>query len=845
MENTETTVNACTLPGKFAPYKALWQHMIDAGNVAHELLLLPSFSQVRGYLFQNLGFDRITDMENFIAWGISQHDNGKIHPSFISKDPEWKLKLQNEKLSEAVSESGKFRHEKYSEKVIKRLLTDMGMPERYADGIKTVVGLHHQGKKGEGGQPLRNVEKWNGFQNDLSKLTLKYFPFDIPKNFAPAKFDCCCFLLLGILLISDWIASGEMYLDNDMSCTDPDEYMKSSVTRAKEALIKCGFAEHGFLNSQKTFSEMFTYLGNSELRPIQKEIVKIFSESNPDLILIEAGMGEGKTEAAVYSAAKMGKNRRGLYCALPTSATSNQMYFRLNEIDGINNRLLHTNSWIVDRNTPEDIAKYSSEHTPWMIPTRRGLLESNAVGTVDQALLSVLPARYGVLRLLGLSNKVLFIDEVHAYDAYTSGILDRLLEWCAALDIPVIMASATLPLKKKKELLKAYTGFDVNLTENRYPLITTVENRKVKEYGVCGSVINHELNIHLNSKANSPEEIADLLIEKAESGGCVCLIVNTVKKAQAVYRAVKAEADSDIWTGLLHARLPVKDRNEVEKRCADAFGVNGKRPEKAVLVGTQVLEQSLNLDFDEMVSELAPIDLLIQRAGRIHRFLNLVRPKGKEEAALTVLIPENGENGLSKVPYDRWYLKLTLRVLDGISEISVPDDIRELVDKVYMLDDMKDWKCKQCREKEESDHNDSCQKAFPTPDKFSISEWYGCFFSDTDETLSYSTRTGDGSRQIALIEEGKAATLNLEKPDRKTANYVLENSLPLAEYAVCEHALEPYAEPIDGGGLLSGVRIFPAKKNVWCGKKEKSGDYKAADYRYSLIPEIGLVKEGI
>ena len=123
-------------------------------------------------------------------------------------------------------------------------------------------------------------------------------------------------------------------------------------------------------------------------------------------------------------------------------------------------RLLHAMAWLVEQQSVQpDVIQTEDERSArkWLEPMRRGMLESNAVGTVDQAMLAVMMVKYGVLRLLGLAGKVLVIDEIHAYDTYMSGILLCLLQWCKALEIPVVLLSATLPLAKKQQLLSVFT----------------------------------------------------------------------------------------------------------------------------------------------------------------------------------------------------------------------------------------------------------------------------------------------------------------------------------------------------------------------------------------------------
>lgn len=210
----------------------------------------------------------------------------------------------------------------------------------------------------------------------------------------------------------------------------------------------------------RTFCEVWPNIPPEGMRPLQKEVERLFlqTEERISLVLLEAPMGEGKTEAGLYAALQMARQwkKTGFYVGLPTSATANQMAGRMRELLAFHGReepvrLLHAMAWLVDGETPGDPVIHTEDAAiarRWLEPLRRGLLSSYAVGTVDQAMMAVLPVKYGVLRLLGLSGKALVIDELHAYDVYMSEILFCLLQWCRALEIPVVLLSATLPPEK-------------------------------------------------------------------------------------------------------------------------------------------------------------------------------------------------------------------------------------------------------------------------------------------------------------------------------------------------------------------------------------------------------------
>lgn len=190
--------------------------------------------------------------------------------------------------------------------------------------------------------------------------------------------------------------------------------------------------------------------------------------------------------------------------------------------------------------------------------------------------------------------------------------------------------------------------------------------------------------------------IAARAISLTEHGGCVCVLMNTVKAAQEVYRILQTKLGDlgllagDVTTLLFHARFTVGRRNEIEQQCLRLFGrdAGDHRPNRAILVATQVVEQSLDLDFDTMISELAPIDLLLQRAGRVHRHRERKRPEGLEEPVIHVLVPNetasedvNERYGLSV--YDSFLLYNTEQLLGKGVSVSVPKDVRGVIGQVY------------------------------------------------------------------------------------------------------------------------------------------------------------------
>ncbi|GAI17071.1 unnamed protein product, partial [marine sediment metagenome] len=321
----------------------------------------------------------------------------------------------------------------------------------------------------------------------------------------------------------------------------------------------------------------------------------------------------------------------------------------------------------------------------WFLPRKRGLLAPFGVGTIDQALLSVLQTKHYFVRLFGLAQKTVIIDEVHAYDMYMSTLLESLIAWLHALGSSVILLSATLPDNKRRALVRAYGGEPEILGSSTYPRITSVSGTVTQSFEFEAS---RYVELCIRHVGDGIDSLIDDLRHTLKDGGCVAIICNTVKRAQQTYAAIKqAGLVSPDELMLLHSRYPFEDRENREMAILRAFGKKGIRPKRAILVATQIIEQSLDLDFDLMVTDLAPADLVIQRAGRIHRHDNH-RPSAMAKPTLWIRMPDTDANGIpdlgaSAYVYEPYFLLLSYLQLRDRPAISLPDDIPTIIEKVY------------------------------------------------------------------------------------------------------------------------------------------------------------------
>jgi CRISPR-associated endonuclease/helicase Cas3 len=430
---------------------------------------------------------------------------------------------------------------------------------------------------------------------------------------------------------------------------------------------------------------------------------------DPTLAVIEAPTGEGKTEAALLLAQRLiGQSGGGMYFALPTMATSEQLFQRVAEFfadsfpgggtAGVT--LVHGQSDLspalqgIARHTGSVVGETTDPVVvdSWFLPRKRALLAPFGVGTVDQAMLAALRVRHGSLRLLGFAGKVVVIDEIHAYDAYMSVIIERLLEWLAELGVSVILLSATLPAATRTRFLTAYGATEVTDGQSEaYPLITLVRpggepdciEPRLSDAG-------RSIALDLAGAEQSSMLAADT-VTAAVDGAAVGWVCDTVGSAQDAFREVRTaldrlSPDARPPAVLYHARMLAGQRRRIEQRVQDLVGKESVRTRGCIVVATQVVEQSLDIDFDLLLSELAPMDLLIQRIGRLHRHKRQ-RPAHVARPLCRLLLPARlgGAEPASPMEwvYQPFVLIKTLATLLDRSAIDVPIDVRPLVESVY------------------------------------------------------------------------------------------------------------------------------------------------------------------
>jgi len=265
------------------------------------------------------------------------------------------------------------------------------------------------------------------------------------------------------------------------------------------------------------------------------------------------------------------------------------------------------------------------EAASWFLPAKRALLSPVAVGTVDQLLIAAAKVRYGMLRFTGLAGKVVNVDEVHAYDAYMDVFLRRCLEWLGRLGVPVVLLSATLPANIRHHLAAAYGGPNqVEITDSRdYPSITViVPGRRSRVASVDDGNDDKQLEVEWwpQHDPEAVQELGERLLPLIDGEGCMLAVCNTVNRAQCLYRKLRELGAPPADITLIHSRFTRTDRARLNSELIERFGCSSSsRPRRHIVVAAQVVEQSIDVDFEMVVSDLEPIDLLSQRAGQAHR----------------------------------------------------------------------------------------------------------------------------------------------------------------------------------------------------------------------------------
>ena len=663
-------------------------HLIDTGNIIK-------------YLYHNYLNDSQRDLlttaitPNLVGFLGYVHDIGKITPAFQEKAARpVNLELDNLLSRHLIANHLNLPKLSFPEKTPHNLAGEVFLEKNHTLNLYfgALIGAHHGQPETKHEVQMQSLIYSENYGGDVwQKLRLEALNYSLAKlnaneikTLKEVKLtQQQAILLTGLIIMADWLASNEHYfplikLTQNFNNLDMNQRFKTGISKwTKEDQ----WLPHNIKNFTSYFKQHFDFVPH----PVQTQMLTdITSIKNPGLIIIEAPMGSGKTETALTASEILSakKHKSGIFFALPTQATANAMFTRLEHwlncekgTQGL--KLMHGHANLSHDYQELNNAKSDVIVNSWY-SKKLGTLEPFSVGTIDQLLSMGLKQRHLFLKHLGFSGKTVIIDEIHAYDVYMQSYLEKVLMWLGSYNVPVIALSATLPFNKRQALVNAYLYSKHIKTKlensTAYPLLTWTDSKTVKQDKDFVKSKSKTVNVKILNKAE-PKDIAQKADNLVKTGGICGIIVNSIKRAQEIAKNIKATKI------LLHSAFLASDRTKLEEKLQNLIGKNGNRPEKLVVIGTQVLEQSLDIDFDVLISDLAPMDLLLQRIGRLQRHV-IQRPDKCKSAVCYVIYNKNGASfKLDNYLYSNYIINQTLKYLPD--KMVLPDDISTLVQKVY------------------------------------------------------------------------------------------------------------------------------------------------------------------
>ena len=735
----------------------LWQHMDDAAAVAAGLFDRWLPGSVRRILADPFGgdLDAARCAAMFLA-GV--HDIGKATPAFAVQDPVLAQRMCTQGLAVPATpaellDRSRVPHALAGYHLLSRWLLARGWSRRRVPAWAVVVGGHHgvppDSVSVGSGSPaaygyLYGAGRWTEVQDELLDRTAartgaeaylgRWRDIALPQQVQV--------LTSGLGVLADWIASNEALFGFD---ADPLPAVREDAARPAAALSTLGLpAPWGpgpaADDAAALFESRFTLPPGAAPRPVQWGACDVADQmAESGLVVIEAPLGEGKTEAAMAAAEILCRRfgGGGVLVALPTQATTDAMFSRvvtwLDTFGSVDEpvgavtlshgkaRANRVFQGLVRAGNPTQVGLDDQSHGDgcghsvvahsWLSGRHKTPLANFVVATIDQLLFAALRSRYLMLRHLGLAGKVVIIDEVHAYDAFMNSYLTRVLTWLGAYGVPVVALSATLPSERRAALVDAYRrgaagAEDVTPISKgpegvppSYPLITWTSGSAVHTRAVPASSRRTSVSVEcLGGGADDDlDALISLLRDQLSDGGCAVVIRNTVSRAVRTGEALMRAFPGEVTVS--HSRFIAADRLRHDEELLDRFGPPSRetvdRPARHIVVATQVIEQSLDVDFDLLITDLAPIDLILQRLGRLHRHLRgegqCDRPPKLRQARMFLTgvdfrcDPPALEPAAADWVYHRYpQLRSAAVLLPRIGgTITLPDDIAPLVEQAY------------------------------------------------------------------------------------------------------------------------------------------------------------------
>ncbi|MFA1551770.1 CRISPR-associated helicase Cas3' [Actinomadura chokoriensis] len=818
----------------------LWRHLADSGAVAKLLWDCWVPRQVRGVVAESLphGFE---DARKLAVWLAATHDIGKATPAFACQVDPLADGMRRAGLempsSKRMTDRRLAPHGLAGQVLLRDWLGGRGWPSPSTLSFSIVAGGHHGVPPTFDDIRYLNVHPellrtpgcasaWRAVQMKiLDECAVMCGVHDRLGEWRDVKLSQSAQVVLtGLVIVADWIAS-----NSDLFPYFPDGQGVSNEERIDAAWRGLALPEpwcpvESTTGLDRLFSSRFELPVNARVRPVQARAAAVArAMASPGLTVIEAPMGEGKTEAAL-AVAEVFASRSGaggVFVALPTMATGNAMFprmlrwlRRLPDAQGSTLRsvmLAHSKAALNDefgelvragRGTVAgvELDGGGDEWRPrvdrlvssaelvahqWLHGRKKAMLSSFIVGTVDQLLFMGLKSRHLALRHLALAGKVVVIDEAHAYDTYMNSYLDRVLSWLGAYGVPVVVLSATLPAERRHELVKAYLGKAApELREVReadgYPLLTAAESGKpvlVEEVAPSG----RRTDVQVERLGDGLSELADRLELELSDGGCALVVRNTVGRVLETAQFLRARFP-EIGITVAHARFVDLDRSRKDAELLDLFGPPeqcvGRRPARHIVVASQVAEQSLDIDFDLLVTDLCPIDLLLQRMGRLHRHMRgpdqRERPGRLRSARCLVAgmdwdaVPAEPVMGSQRVYRLHSLLRSAAALepyLSGLAEsgsvVRLPENISPLVQSAYGTEPIGPPSWQEAMEQAYKDHLLHQQRQLDKARDFQINDvgragralvgWIDAGVGDADDTRAGRAQVRDTRESLEVL----------------------------------------------------------------------------------------------
>ncbi|MEU3408854.1 CRISPR-associated endonuclease Cas3'' [Streptomyces sp. NPDC006670] len=611
----------------------------------------------------------------------------------------------------------------------------------------------------------RGDEDWNDVRADLVEVTAAMLGVDLRRLaavVAPAR-PAALIHLMGLVIMSDWIASNDdRYPYADLADSD-ETWWQAAQERARAAVT--ALCLDRWKPTEATWQHLWP---GTEPRPMQTAVMDLMPSAGQALVVVEAPPASGRTRLALWCAHHLAVRNgyQGLYVAMPTKAGAGRIaeevrrFMRTAVTDGdatlavvhatpLEEQIVYGLTEAEPRPAQEEsspldslvaggrIALESEQAErasagnpageaprgrdravmdPWYLKRCEGLLATFGVGTIDEVLLAAQPSRHWMLRLFGLSCKTVIIEEAQAYELYQQELLATTVEWLADAGASVVVLSHSLPTTVRAALTASWcAGLQVEAvdTGGHGPATVVDAGGRIRRGGPPHREAPQAVaTVRLRCDGEGPAELASELLHRARTGSCVGVVRNQVEKAVALYRAAVDDAACHGWDEseivLLHEQFQTHHYKAIEHRIHSLLGEGGSsRPDRLLVITTQAAAQAV--DFDYMVSDLAPVDLLVERLGSLHRNGENTRhrPSWTEFAQLDVLFqadpeepdlplveppgPRSGRrtgnlDGLTYAPY---VLASTFRALrsrrdqQGRISLSLPRDISGLIASVY------------------------------------------------------------------------------------------------------------------------------------------------------------------